>query len=611
MPKIRASVRLLSGLVALSVALPVAFPLPGSGAETTPPPAQNAPTPAWVQRSNEDARVLLAVLARFDPEESAAFGVEGIDERISDLSSGVDEQRIKARTEAAGTLKKRLAAEKDPQVRQDLEISIQAAERQNRGDALEKKYNLPYFKPARLAFFGVRGLLTDQIAPERRPAALVRLRRYAGLEAGYTPITVQAEKRIREKLAVPGLRYPSKAEVERDLATADALVAGIAPLFDQYKITGYQEALARFKTQLAAYQAFIRKEILPKARSDFRLPPELYAFALERVGVDIPPEQLIEQAHTAFAAIQKQMQILAPQVAKQKGYTVTDYRDVIRELKKDQLTDDIILAHYQQRLAQIEAIIRRENLLTLPDRPGIIRLASAAESADAPAPYETGPRLIGNKGERGEFVLPLRAISASGTSQKVDDFSFAAASWTLTAHEARPGHELQFDTMVEKGVSLPRALFAFNSTNVEGWGLYAESIILPFMPPDGQLISLREQLKRAARAFLDPELQLGRITPEQALRVLTDEVAVSPAHARQEVERYTFRSPGQATAYFYGYTQLLALRSDLERTQGVKFSPQRFHDFVLAQGLLPPKLLRQAVYEQLVNTQSIGQLPAR
>ena len=56
-----------------------------------------------------------------------------------------------------------------------------------------------------------------------------------------------------------------------------------------------------------------------------------------------------------------------------------------------------------------------------------------------------------------------------GRLRKIDDFTHAAASWTLTAHEARPGHELQFARMIEAGVSIPRAVFAFNSANVEGF----------------------------------------------------------------------------------------------------------------------------------------------
>jgi uncharacterized protein (DUF885 family) len=210
------------------------------------------------------------------------------------------------------------------------------------------------------------------------------------------------------------------------------------------------------------------------------------------------------------------------------------------------------------------------------------------------------PRLVGNTGESGVFVLPLNIPDKSGQMETYDDFTFAAASWTLTAHEARPGHEMQFAKMIETGVSQARAVFAFNSTNVEGWGLYAEAITLPFMPLEGQLISLQHRMMRAARAFLDPELQMGKVSQEEAMRVLTDDVMLSKAMARQEVERYTFRSPGQATSYFYGFTRLQSLRRDVEQKLGSRFNAHKFHDFVLAQGLLPPDLLRKAVMEDFV-----------
>jgi uncharacterized protein (DUF885 family) len=204
----------------------------------------------------------------------------------------------------------------------------------------------------------------------------------------------------------------------------------------------------------------------------------------------------------------------------------------------------------------------------------------------------------------GEFILPLNIPAPPGSkaaTQQFDDFTFQAASWTLTAHEARPGHEMQFAKMIEAGVSVARALFAFNSTNVEGWGLYAEWITLPYMPPDGQLISLQFRLMRAARAFLDPELHMGRVTPDEARRVLREDVVLSDAMTEQEVERYMFRSPAQATSYFYGYTQLLALRQQVEKAFGTRFSARDFHDFILAQGLLPPELLKDATLKQFVK----------
>jgi len=214
------------------------------------------------------------------------------------------------------------------------------------------------------------------------------------------------------------------------------------------------------------------------------------------------------------------------------------------------------------------------------------------------------PPFLHNTGQKGEFVLPLNIPAAEGKqADQYDDFAYDAAAWTLTAHEARPGHELQFDSMLEHGVSVARVRYAFNSTNVEGWGLYAEYLILPHMPADGQLISLQLRLLRAARAFLDPELQSGKVTPEEAYRVLEKDVVISHAFAEEEVERFTYRSPGQANSYFYGYTKLIALRKEVEQALGPKFNQKKFHDFMLAQGLLPPDLMRQAVMERFVPAQ--------
>jgi len=85
------------------------------------------------------------------------------------------------------------------------------------------------------------------------------------------------------------------------------------------------------------------------------------------------------------------------------------------------------------------------------------------------------------------------------------------------------------------------------------------------------------------------------------MQVLEKDVVCSLAFATEEVERYTFRSPGQAPSYFDGYTRLLAIRHDAEQALGPKFNVQRFHDFMLSQGLLPPNLLRKAVMEDFVK----------
>jgi uncharacterized protein (DUF885 family) len=340
---------------------------------------------------------------------------------------------------------------------------------------------------------------------------------------------------------------------------------------------------------------------LPRARKEFRLPDEVYAFRLKRYGVDMPVDELRRRASVAFQELQNQLQALAFRVAQERKLASNNYRDVLRALKSQQLSGGTILPHYQERMKTLEEIIRRERIVTLPARSLRIRLATEAESARAPAPFMSPPRLIGNTGEYGEFVLPVRLAGGSdGSSKQMDDFTHEAASWPLAAHEGRPGHELQYASIVEKGVSQARLIFAENSVNVEGWGLYMEEQMFPYLPLEGQFATLWSRTVRAARAFLDPGLNAGTITREEARRVLQDDLMLSDALSRAEIERYTFRGPGQATSYFNGYLRLVELRAESELLLGKRFDKQAFHDFNLAQGLLPPALLRQAVLQSFV-----------
>ena len=119
-------------------------------------------------------------------------------------------------------------------------------------------------------------------------------------------------------------------------------------------------------------------------------------------------------------------------------------------------------------------IVKREKLVTIPERPAVVRMGTEAETAAQPAPHLRPPRMIGNTGQYPEFILPSFKPNEDGTWPKNDE-GFKANAWTLSAHEARPGHELQFASMVENGVSIARATFAFNSANVEAEGRGATS----------------------------------------------------------------------------------------------------------------------------------------
>ncbi len=568
-------------------------------------PQSARPDQSWIAKSNSYTQLLIDVDNRHDPEDASHQGLSQFDEKISQPTKQDEDAEVAETRAVQAKLNRAYAAETDKNVRQDLSILLHHIDLDLKETEFRDAHDVPFANASEDVYQGLRVLLDDQVAPERRQAALVRLREYAGVAPGYTPLTEILKHRVEEQMAKPNILYPAKLRIETEFGRNQNYVDGIPQLFKQYNITGWEEPYAKLKTELADYDAWIKAEVLPKARTDFRLPPEEYALRLQNYGIDIPITQLQDMAHREYNVYLAEMQQIAGKIAAQRGWKDADYRSVIRRLKQDQLTGDAILPFYKKRLGEIEQIIVKQNLVTLPNRPARIRIASAAESSEQPAPHMVPPPLLNNHGEQGELVLPLNLPPSAGEkkTEKMDDFTYDAASWTLIAHEARPGHELQFDSMVEHGVSRARALYAFNSTNVEGWGLYSEYITKPYMPLDGQLISLDFRMLRAARAFLDPELQSGKIKPADAMRVLTQDVVLSDAMAKEEVERFTYRMPGQANSYFYGYTRLLQLRQDTQKALGSKFDQKKFHDFILAQGLLPPNLLRQAVSQDFIPAQ--------
>jgi len=564
--------------------------------------AQSKP-PEWIERSNADAKVLLDATARFSPESASQIGILGYDDKVADLKPGIDERTRAAMVEVKSKLQKLLVAEKDANVRQDLQIMLKSVDEQIEGIDLNRQYMLPVQDVPQLIFGGEFVLLKDDVDPKRRALALNRLQCYVGKAPGCEPIATLAKARTTERLDNKSLLGPYKGEIEQKLANTQRYVDGIRQLFAKYKLDTPEgkAALDALDSQMKDYDAWVRSTVLPRTRSDFRLPEPLYAYNLKQVGIDIPPQELIKQAELEFVELRQAMQMMAPVVAKAENIQATDYRDVLKALKKQQLTKDQVMPWYHEVIGKIEEIIRRERIVTLPERKMAIRMASEAEAAAVPAPHMDPPPFINNKGEQGTFVLTMgNPSSKAGGSDSYDDFTFKAAAWTLTAHEGRPGHELQFAAMVERGVSLARSLFAFNSVNVEGWALYAEAETLPYEPPAGQLGALQARLLRAARAYLDPMLNLGLITRERAHDVLTHEVGLSEAMARQELDRYTFNSPGQATAYFYGYMRLQQLRLETELALGARFDRKAFNDFVIGQGLLPPEQLAEAVRTQFV-----------
>lgn len=279
----------------------------------------------------------------------------------------------------------------------------------------------------------------------------------------------------------------------------------------------------------------------------------------------------------------REFKAISDKVSKKLGIKANSPAEVIGHLKKKQITKpEEVKRLYEVADSELEQLIKSNSLVTLPKSPLKIRLADDAESKAFPVPHLQPPPLVNNRGQRPEFVVPT---STSG-DLPFDDFSYKAAAIVLTAHEGRPGHDLQFSSMLDNGVSIIRARYAFNNVNVEGWGLYAEDLVYPYLPIESKLVALQTRLWRIARMFLDPQIQTGKIKGDRVYEVFSD-LGVSKEMAKLELDRYTFRDPGQAPSYYFGLLKLRKVREKAEKVLGTKFNLECFNDAVLQVGLLP------------------------
>ncbi len=359
------AVILLAGIAAAFAISPA-----GAAASAVPAPSGADSDKSWIAKSNDYANILIEIEKKHSPESASHDGLKQYDELISADTHEDEVAEISENRAALAKLKAALAQEQDKNVKQDLEIMIHSVELGLRGYQYSEDHLVTYRNPSADVYQGIQVLLDDQVSADRRPAAVVRLRKYAGLEPGFTPETDKLKKLMELQMAKPNMIYSARSRVETALERNSNYVDGIASLFQKYNLQGWQEPYAKLKTQLTAYDEWIRTTVLPKTRTDFRQPPELYALSLENFGIDIPPADLAAMAHKAFTEYQGEMQTVAAQIAKQRGWTETDYRDVIKRLKQDQLVGDSILPFYKDRLKVIEGIIVKQNLGEPARSPG-------------------------------------------------------------------------------------------------------------------------------------------------------------------------------------------------------------------------------------------------
>ena len=373
---------------------------------------------AWIRRSDALAEPVAALYALAAPEAASQSGLTQADAHTTDLSEGwrdrVREAAFRATRDAARARRRR---ETDARVREDIDILLRAAGDVVRGIDVDDAHLVQLIDVARIAFAGMRVLLDEQNPLERKQLALVRLRRYAGLEPNAVPLADAAEAETRARLRRRG---PTRAVRRR---SADRARAG--PGADRrHRRAAARVGLGRLARRVRRVARAVRRvralrrgarccrARAPTTGCRPRCTRSRCTTSASTSRRQSSPRARTRRSTRSRPRCRRSHRASPPST----GFAAHDYRDVIRALKAQQIHGDAdaIVDFYRRRLDEIEAIVRRENLVALPERPARIRVATVAESAETPAAHMNPAPLVGNTGQVGEFVLPLDVPPAAG-----------------------------------------------------------------------------------------------------------------------------------------------------------------------------------------------------
>ena len=164
---------------------------------------------------------------------------------------------------------------------------------------------------------------------------------------------------------------------------------------------------------------------------------------------------------------------------------------------------------------------------------------------------------------------------------------------SLTLHEAVPGHHLQ-GALNQELNNLPNfRRYSYISAFGEGWALYCEKLGLEagfYKDPYSDFGRLSYEMWRAARLVIDTGIHAMGWTRERAIKLLSENSALSLHNITTEVDRY-ISWPGQALSYKIGELKILELRNKAELELKEKFDIRHFHDAILANGSIPLDVL--------------------
>ena len=385
--------------------------------------------------------------------------------------------------------------------------------------------------------------------------------------------------------------------------------AGETPQLSELK-----PAAAKVIPVLKEYQAFLEKELLPRAQGEWRLGKDRFYRKLElELDAGLTADQVLRDAEAEFERVERDMYVVARQLwgttfpgkalppddADGRRETI---RRVLAHYNREHGQPETLVADAKKAVTDIREFIHANDLMRLPD-PDRCRVIEMPEfqRGNSTAYLNPAPPLDAMAASYYAISPPPRDWDARRVASYLEEYNNRMLH-ILTIHEAYPGHYVQLE-YANRHPSLVRRVLS-SGVFAEGWAVYTEQMMLDQGYGKGDLVLRLNQLKwyqrAVANAVLDHKMHCTGMTDEEALTFLTRRAFQAEGEALGKLVRAK-QSSCQLSTYFVGRMAFYTLRQQVQREQGEKFDLGRFHEAVLDHGTLPVKYLPEVVKERLMR----------
>jgi uncharacterized protein (DUF885 family) len=343
---------------------------------------------------------------------------------------------------------------------------------------------------------------------------------------------------------------------------------------------------------------FMEEELPEKPVGDWAIGEEAYnALLRDELLLDYDAGSLFAFARREFDATVREMEQLARRIDPSKTW-----QELAIEIKNDYPAPERMIEAHQEWVDKSRDHILEKGLIPIP-WPERVDVVPRAEYLRKYSYYGNFSRARGAD-ENGVFVAqwminPFEEQWDEQTKQEYLVEHDYGVIIVTAPHESYAGHHVQGLYQMHN----PRAFRRENGLSLfsEGWGLYQEQLMREtgFYPDDRIVLRhLQLRLWRNARVVWDVGIHTGRMSYEEAISLLSDEVGFLRWAAQLEIDGSAQR-PIYRLGYFLGMMEILEMREDYRERVGEAFTLADFHERLLKIGNMPPALMREGLMATL------------